>query len=281
MPRMAAVARTVQIASLHIYPVKSCAGSRLQRAHLTSTGFEHDRQWMIVRPNGRFVTQRELPKLALIRPALVDRMLQLSAPNAESISIAIEHEGAPVDVVVWRDQCKAIDAGDAAARWLERSLGEPLRLVRFDPTFKRRSDPAWTQGREAFSQFSDGFPWLLISQASLDALNAKLERPLPMNRFRPNIVVAGLDAFEEDELVSLSSERIALHPVKPCTRCAITTTSQESGERSGDEPLRTLRTFRFNPELRGVTFGQNVIASKGVGEWLEVGQELRVERGAD
>ena len=270
--------RTATITSLHVYPVKSCAGTTLARARLTPAGFEHDRQWMIVRPNGRFVTQRELPRLALIRPALGNGTLQLSAPDSEITSIGIDHEGASTNVVVWRDECKAIDAGDVVATWLERFLGEPLRLVRFDPTFRRLSDPTWTKGTRAFSKFADAFPWLLLSKASLDALNAKLEQPLPMNRFRPNIVVDGLEPFEEDVLDSLGNERISLRPVKPCTRCAITTTDQARGERDGDEPLRTLRTFRFNSELRGVTFGQNVVLEKGDGEWLETGQKLTAVR---
>jgi uncharacterized protein YcbX len=268
--------RFATITALNIYPVKSCAGTSLQRARLTAAGFEHDRQWMIVRPNGRFVTQRELPRLALVRPALNDGSLQLHAPHIEPVSIDIEHGGANVDVVVWKDQCKAIDAGDVIARWLERFIGEPLRLVRFDPTFKRVADRAWTGDLTAFAQFSDGFPWLLISQASLAALNAKLPKPLPMNRFRPNIVIDGVAPFEEDVLEQLSNDRVTLRPAKPCTRCAITTTSQETGERDGEEPLRTLRTFRFDAALRGVAFGQNVILAQGVGEWLEVGQQLRV-----
>lgn len=268
--------RTATVTSLHVYPVKSCAGTTLSRARLTATGFEHDRQWMLVRPNGRFVTQRELPRLALIRPMLVDGTLQLHAPNLEMMSIAVEHDGRSMKAVVWRDECKAIDAGDGVASWLGEFLGEPLRLVRFDPTFRRMSDPAWTKGTQAFAQFADAFPWLLISQASLDALNARLEQPLPMNRFRPNIVVEGLEPFEEDLVESLGNERVMLHPVKPCTRCAIITTDQVSGERQGDEPLRTLRAFRFNAQLRGVTFGQNLVLTQGIGEWLEVGEALRV-----
>lgn len=272
----AARSSTARITSLHVYPVKSCAGMAVQRARLTRAGFEHDRQWMIVRPNGRFVTQRELPRLALVRPEVGDDALRLSAPDAEPLRIDSEHEGASVEVVVWREQCKAIDAGDVAARWLERQLGEPLRLVRFDPAFKRVSDPAWTGDIEALSQFSDAFPWLIISQASLAKLNAELTQKLPMNRFRPNIVIDGVQPFEEDVIDTLSSDQVTLRPVKPCTRCAITTTSQERGERDGDEPLRTLRSFRFDAKLRGVTFGQNAVLVRGDGEWLEVGQELRL-----
>jgi uncharacterized protein YcbX len=269
--------RFATVAALNIYPVKSCAGISLSRARLTPTGFEHDRRWMVVRPDGRFVTQREEPRLALIQPLLHERTLQLSAPGLDGLTLDLDSPGQRVEVVCWRDRCRAIDEGDAPAAWLERHLGSPPRLVRFDPDGKRLSDRTWTADREVLNQFSDGFPWLLISQASLDALNSCLDRPLPMNRFRPNIVVSGLNPFEEDEIATLSTGSIVLAPVKPCTRCAITTTNQLTGERDGDEPLRTLRALRFDKTLRGVTFGQNTIALGGFGEWLEVGQRLRVQ----
>jgi uncharacterized protein len=268
--------RLATVTALNIYPVKSCGGIPLQRARLTATGFAHDRQWLIVRPNGRFVTQREVPHLALIRPALEEGTLQLRAPEKPDFRVEIDHGGAATEVVCWRDRCKAIDAGDDAAQWLESFLGQPYRLVRFDPSLPRTSDKTWTGEIDAFNQFSDGFPWLLISQASLDDLNGRLQRRLPMNRFRPNIVVDGLSAFEEDAIYELNTDAIALRPVKPCTRCTITTTDQERGEREGDEPLQTLRDYRFDRELRGVKFGQNVVLSKGIGEWLEVGQRLAV-----
>lgn len=274
---MQPASRTATITALNIYPVKSCAGTAVPRARLTATGFEHDRQWMIVRPDGRFVTQREMPRLALIRPEVGTGTLHLSAPGLERLTLNSEDNGVRTRVVVWRDECDAIDAGEQAAQWLEQFLGATLRLVRFDPGRKRASDTAWTGTIEALNQFSDGFPWLLISEASLDALNARLERPLPMNRFRPNIVVAGIAPFEEDALQSLSNERVMLRPVKPCTRCAITTTSQERGERDGNEPLRTLRTFRFDARLRGVTFGQNVVLAQGVDDWLAVGETLQLQ----
>jgi uncharacterized protein YcbX len=265
------------ITALNIYPIKSCGGIALTKAQLADTGFEHDRQWLIVQPNGRFVTQREQPRLALLRPVLSADTLSLHAPGYETLEIELAHGGAGAQVQCWKDQCAAIDAGDIAARWLEDFLGQPFRLVRFDPSFQRRTDPAWTGEIAAYSQFSDGFPWLLISQASLRDLNSRLETPLPMNRFRPNIVVEGLDAFEEDRVAELRIGSVALRPVKPCTRCAITTTDQQSGQRVGDEPLRTLRTYRLDRQLKGVAFGQNVILREGVGEWLKVGDTLRVE----
>jgi uncharacterized protein YcbX len=262
------------IAALNIYPVKSCAGIALQRARITTTGFEHDRQWMIVRPDGRFITQREVPRLALIETELDGNLLHLRARGSGSITVDQNDAGAQVQVVCWRDHCSAIDAGDKAAHWLEAFLGSPHRLVRFDPTFKRASDKAWTGDIDAFAQFSDAFPWMMLSHASLEDLNARLEHPLPMNRFRPNIVVRGVQAFEEDSIAELFDSKVALRPVKACTRCAITTTSQERGERDGEEPLRTLRSFRMDRQLKGVTFGQNLVLAKGLGEWLEVGQEL-------
>ena len=269
--------RFATISALNIYPVKSCGGIPVTRARLTDTGFEHDRQWLIVQPNGRFVTQREQPRLALIRVAVSETTLSLSASGLEPLMLPSAHGGATTQVQCWKDQCAAIDAGDVAATWLERFLGQPYRLVRFDPTFRRVTDPAWTGDLVAHAQFSDGFPWLLISEASLADLNAKLDVPLPMNRFRPNIVVTGLDAFEEDRIAELNSERVALRPVKPCTRCAITTTDQMTGERVGDEPLRTLRSYRLDRQLKGVAFGQNVILRTGIGEWLNVGDSFVVE----
>jgi uncharacterized protein YcbX len=273
--------KVATITALNIYPVKSCGGIPLSRARLTETGLEHDRQWLIVQPNGRFVTQRELPRLALIRPALSATTLTLHAPESEPLVLALNHEGVQSQVQCWKDPCAAIDAGDHAAQWLERFLGLPHRLVRFDPAFRRRSDPTWTGDIVAHTLFSDGFPWLLISTASLADLNSRLETPLPMNRFRPNIVVDGLNAFEEDRIAELAIRGVALRPVKPCTRCAITTTDQDSGARVGDDPLRTLRTYRLDRQLKGVTFGQNVILRQGVGEWLEVGDTLSVEHRAD
>ena len=265
------------ITALNIYPVKSCRGLSLRRAQLTRTGFAHDRQWLIVQPNGRFITQREHPRLALIEPSLSNESLTLKAPQLNPLQLALNHAGAPMEVQIWKDRCAAIDAGDEAAAWLHEFLGSEHRLVRFDQARDRKVEPEWTGGIDAVAQFSDAYPWLLISQGSLDELNRRLPSPLPMNRFRPNIVVEGLEPFEEDGIAELTLGNIALRPVKGCTRCAITTTDQERGERTGDDPLRTLRTFRFDRQLKGVTFGQNVIMRKGLGEWLNVGDEFVVE----
>lgn len=267
----------ITITALNIYPVKSCRGVALDRALITDTGFAHDREWLIVNADGRFVTQREEPRLALIEPALRSDALLLTAPGMGTLRVALDTHHPPVEVTCWRDRCAAFDAGAEAASWLTAFLGKPLRLVRFDNTRKRTSSPEWTQGIEARSQFADAFAWLIVSQASLDDLNHRLRQPLPMNRFRPNIVVDGLPAYGEDDLHQLHADGITLRIVKACARCVITTTNQATAQREGEEPLRTLRGYRFSKELRGVLFGQNAILVDGAGRELAVGQRLEVD----
>jgi len=264
----------ITVVSLHVYPVKSCRGVERTEARLTEAGLEHDREWMIVTPEGRFVTQREQPRLALISTSLDDQELRLTAPGAPGITVPFDFQGEPVQVTVWRDRCQAYDQGEVAARWLSDFLGRPLRLARFDPTHRRPSDPAWTGGVDAVSRFADGFALLAISLASLADLNARLAAPLPMNRFRPNLVLDGLPPYGEDALGDLAVGGVRLRRVKPCTRCSITTTNQVTGAVEGDEPLRTLKTYRWDAALRGVKFGQNLIVVKGEGERLRSGMEL-------
>jgi hypothetical protein len=264
------------ITELHIYPVKSCRGIALDRARIAIAGFAHDREWLIVDSDGRFVTQRDVSRLALITTAISDAALTLAAPGHGSISVPLDLREAPVEVTCWRDRCAAFDAGAGAAAWLEGFLGAAYRLVRFNPDRPRPSDPRWTQDVRALNQFSDGFPWLVISEASLRDLNGRLAVPLPMNRFRPNIVVDGLAAYAEDRVHELYNEDVRFRLVKACTRCAIPTTDQATGERATDEPLRTLATYRHDRQLKGVIFGQNAVLIEGLGLELRVGQELAV-----
>jgi uncharacterized protein YcbX len=271
-------APVITVAALHVYPVKSCRGIALEEARLTEAGLEHDREWMIVTPDGRFVTQRERPRLALIETRLTADALVLSAPGLEPLVVPFDHAGAPVEVTVWRDRCRAHDQGEDAARWLRAFAGHELRLVRFDPSHRRPSDGTWTGGLEAFARFSDGFALLAISSASLADLNARLATPLPMNRFRPNVVLGGLPPYGEDQLDDLLAGGVRLRRAKPCARCIITTTDQASGDRDGEEPLRTLKTYRWDPALKGVMFGQNMIVVAGAGSWLRAGMELRAAR---
>lgn len=265
----------IRITALNIYPVKGCRGIAVESARVAATGFEHDREWLITRPDGRFMTQREEPRLALIEPALPgDQTLRLRIPGGAELNVSPAAPGHEVEVTIWKDRCAAFDAGDAAAQFLTGYLGSPVRLVRFDARRKRPSNPDWTPGVEALNQFSDGFPWLLASEASLEDLNSRLQRQLPMNRFRPNIVVSGLPPWGEDRLRDITAGDVRLRRAKPCTRCIVTTTDQATGKRDGTEPLQTLRQFRFDRELKGVVFGQNMILIEGAGAQLRVGQEL-------
>jgi uncharacterized protein YcbX len=260
------------LTALHVYPVKSCRGIDVSQARLAATGLEHDREWMVVRPTGRFVTQREEPRLALVGTWLTDEGLQVECPGAGEVFIPYHAKGESMTATVWNDRCGAFDMGAAAADLLTAFLGSPHRLVRFNPATRRASSRDWTGDAEALNQFSDGFPLLGISEASLDQLNRKLAVPLPMNRFRPNLVFSGFEPHGEDDVHELAGEAVTLRAVKPCARCKVTTVDQETGASAGTEPLDTLRTYRMSQRPPGLVFGQNLIPVRGVGEMLAIGQ---------
>ncbi len=262
----------ITLTSLYVYPVKSCRGIEVAHAKLTPAGLEHDREWMVVTPTGRFVTQREEPRLALINTFLDDEGLQLEAPGAGDLFVPFNTRGEATTATVWNDRCGAFDMGSAAADLLTAFLGKPHRLVRFNPASRRASNARWTGTIEALNLFSDGFPLLGISEASLEDLNQRLAVPLPMNRFRPNLVFAGLEPYGEDALNELTDGDVRIRAVKPCTRCKITTTDQKTGTAIGAEPLATLRTYRLSKDPQGVLFGQNMIPVSGIGASLGVGQ---------
>jgi uncharacterized protein YcbX len=263
-----------KITALNIFPVKSCRGIALDRAQLTATGFAHDRNWLIINEQNRFQTQRELPRLSLIRTQLDGSSLTLSAHGMPDLGVPAA-DGGKIPVTIWGDQCLAIDTGAKSAEWLSSFLNTAVRLVSFDASTVRSCDPAWVGAVQAQSLFADAFPLLVLSEGSLENLNHRLSSPVPMNRFRPNIVVGGLKAHDEDRIFELYTQSVRLRMVKPCTRCAITTTDQATG-RVGEEPLRTLKSYRWDPALRGVTFGQNAIILKGVDSVLRVGEELEI-----
>jgi uncharacterized protein YcbX len=264
------------ITGIYVYPVKSCRGIVMESARVEPTGFADDRHWMLVRPNGRFVTQRELPRLALVATHLSAASLTLSAPGMVACEIPRDLAGDVRDVKVWKFDGRGIDCGDATAEWCSRFLETPLRLVSFDPTAPRVCNPEWTPGTQAITEFSDGYPILVISRASLAELNSRLPQHLPVERFRPNIVIDGVEAYDEDRIHELRIGPVTLRLVKPCARCAITTTDQQRGVVDGVEPLHTLKQYRFDPKLHGVLFGQNAIVIAGAGENLAVGESFEV-----
>lgn len=264
------------VSALNFYPVKSCRGIARDSLALGATGFEDDRHWMLVRPSGRFVTQRELPHLALVGTAVAPHALTLSAPGMPALSIDRAAAGDALAVTVWKFTGSGIDCGDEAARWCSQFLQTPLRLVRFDADVPRQCSAEWTQGTPAITQFADGFPILVIARASLEDLNSRLPHALPMERFRPNVVIDDVAPYDEDRIHELRSAEVTLRLVKPCTRCSITTTDQQAGAVDGVEPLATLKTYRYDRELGGVCFGQNAIIVRGVGARLSVGQTFDV-----
>jgi len=266
-----------KVTGLYVYPIKSCAGTALDHAVVSLTGLEHDRRWMWVDERLRFITQREQPRLALLKPSLLEDGLQLDAPTMSTFRLKSVEQVAAVEVTVWRDQCNAFDEGDEVAEWGSNFLQKPVRLVRFDDSRPRPSSREWTGEIEALNHFADGFPILVISQASLDDLNSRLPVPLPMNRFRPNIVIDGLPAYGEDSVYEFASDELRLRVVKPCTRCKITTTDQATGVSMGTEPVATLMKYRRSVELKGVMFGQNVVSAAGIGATIQVGQPLAIQ----
>jgi uncharacterized protein YcbX len=248
--------RSVQLADLLIYPVKSGAGISMTAWPLDERGLRLDRSFMVVRADtGAFLTQRQIPALALLRPALGDDLLTLRTPHG-TVTVPMDGDGPARTVQVWEHIGAARDCGDRAAELVSELVGLPARLVGLDPGHDRRAEPGYA-GAGVPVGFSDGYPLLVISQASLDALNARLPQPLPMNRFRPNLVLTGTEPFAEDGWTRIEVGAIPIDIVKPCTRCAITTVDQDTGRRAGAEPLRALGTFRRGP--KGVQFGQNAV----------------------
>jgi hypothetical protein len=276
------------IASLWVYPVKSCAGVQVQEALLLDTGLEFDRAWMVVDAHGVFLSQRELPRMALIQPQLKYHDMVLRAPGMLALHIALDQVEQPVRVKIWDDEVKAYDMGPIAAQWFTDFLGVAARLVRFDPDEKRVSSLRWTGGVEALNQFGDGYPVLVISEASLAGLNEKLVAAggaaVGMARFRPNIVLGSaasgqsLTPHDEDRLGLMQIETgqglVELKPVKPCARCPIPDIDPVTA-RSSPEVGDMLQTYRKDARLQGaVSFGMNVIVLRGADCLLQVGQAV-------
>jgi uncharacterized protein YcbX len=272
---------------LLLYPIKSCAGIAVRSATVLESGLSalgvHDREWMLVTEDGQFLTQREHPRMALIRPLPDGGTLRVHAPGMADLALPLAwDEAAPTCAVkIWDDTVDAADCGDAAAAWFSAALQSPCRLVRFHRDVVRPTSTKWTNGVAAQTRFADGYPLLLIGQASLDDLNARLvaagRHALPMDRFRPNLVVDGIDACEEDFLATLTIGDVQIRPVKPCARCPIPSIDQATGV-AGPDPLDILQTYRANPRMEGaVCFGMNCIVVAGAGSELHLGQELETE----
>jgi uncharacterized protein YcbX len=269
----------IRLDAIHVYPVKSCAGTS-PRAHLLAeTGFDLDREWVVIDESGRFVSQRDLPRMALVQTALKADELVLRAPGMLALHVAVDRIEGHTEVEVWRDRVAAYDMGPLCAQWFTDFLGRPLRLARFDPEVPRRVDRRWTGAIDATAAFQDAFPLLLTSTASLDEVNRRLaiagESAVTMARFRPNLVVSGLSAHDEDHIdeivLAADDGPVRLKLVKPCSRCPIPDVDPEHGT-VGHAVGDVLAQYRADPRLGGaLSFGMNAVIVEGIGRALAVG----------
>lgn len=261
---------SARLAALACYPVKSCAGLALDAAEVGARGLAGDRAWMLVDPEGRFVTGRQEGQLVKVSARPDPAGLELAAPGMPTLRIAVPDGCTRSTVTVWRDTVAAADAGDAAAEWFGRFLGRPVRLVHADAAMQRPVDPDYARPGDEVG-FADGYPLLLLSGAAVDALSERIGRPVNWRRFRPNLLIEGVPAHAEDGWRRLRIGAVEFEVVKPCVRCVFTTVDPDSGERDPDgEPLKTLAAYRRGP--KGITFGQNLIA-RGSGR-IAVGDEV-------
>jgi uncharacterized protein len=247
----------ITVSALTYYPIKACRGFDVTSSNVERMGLEHDRRMMVITPDGGFLTQREYPRLALVTPSLKHEALTLSAPNFDSIQIGIQASGTPTPVGIWSSTgVDAIDQGDEAAAWLSDWLGLSVRLVHIADGFKRKLNPEYAVHADDHTGFADGYPILIISEESLQDLNSRLDSAVPMNRFRPNLVVKGCAPFAEDAWKRIRIGGVEMALVKPCPRCVVTTIDKETLEKN-KEPLKTLGRYRKH-EL-GAIFGMNTI----------------------
>jgi uncharacterized protein YcbX len=248
---------TISVASLTFYPIKSCRGFDVSAAWVERAGLAGDRRMMVTTPDGDLLTQREHDRLAWVTPALADGTVTLSAPEFEAIRIPVLTRGPTVSVRVWKSTgIQAVDQGDEAAAWFSDWLRAAVRLVHLADDYRRRVDPQYAVSTDDHTGFADAYPILLAAQASLAELNSRLDSPLPMDRFRPNLVLRGGEPFAEDGWRRIRIGELELAVVKPCARCVVTTIDKQTLAH-GREPLKTLATFRKRDGK--VMFGQNAI----------------------
>jgi hypothetical protein len=246
----------MRLTGIHIYPIKSARGISLDASEVDEFGLRYDRRWMVVDQSGMFLSQRSHPRLALVVPSIGDGTLRVDAPGMPPLQTPLHpKDSVATSVTVWDDTCSATWVGERAAEWFSEFLGAPCSLVHMGDDVVRPANPAFA-APDVRVGFADGFPFLLISEESLADLNRRLVVPLPMNRFRPNLVVAGGEAYGEDTWGRIEIGGVRLQVVKPCERCLVTTTDQATGER-GKEPLRTLAAYRRVGN--DLMFGQNVV----------------------
>lgn len=260
----------MHVSGLWLYPLKGAAGIALEEGALDEFGLTHDRRWMVVDPEGGFLSQRSDPGLGRLRQEVTADALVVRSAMSGELSLPLAPDGARSTARVWQDHVSVIDCGAEAAAFVTRHLGRPARIVHMPADTLRQADPDYARTGDRVS-FADGFPLLLISEASLDELNHRLDEPIEMRRFRPNVVVTGAAPHAEDGWQTIRIGSVLCDVVKPCARCLVTTLDPDTGA-AGREPLRTLGGYRrWNGK---VWFGQNVIhralGNVAVGDAVEV-----------
>ena len=265
------------LSEINIYPVKSLAGITLKEAKIERRGLEFDRRWLLVDENNKFLTQREFPKMATVKTEVAADGLQVSC-NGNSLEIAFEPETVETKTVkIWSNRCRAKIYDAAVNEWFSDVLETRCRLVVMPEATERKVDYFYRVREDDHVSFADAYPFLLIGENSLADLNSRLKEDLPMNRFRPNLVVADSEGFAEDGWKKIRIGEAVFHVVKPCARCVMTTIEQTTGEKDGKEPLKTLASFRIPKRSlkKKILFGQNLIAETA-GARLRVGDKIEV-----
>lgn len=265
------------LSEINIYPIKSLKGISLNEAKIERRGLEFDRRWMLIDEKNKGFTQREFPKMATLSVEILENGLQISDGN-ERLFVPFEIENKKAEkVTIWQSKCVAEIYEKSINDWFSERLQTNCRLAVMPEETRRKVNYLYAVQKDDHVSFADGYPFLLIGESSLDDLNSRLEKPLPMNRFRPNFVVSGTESFAEDSWKRIKIGENIFHIVKPCARCVITTIEQATGEKQGIEPLKTLATFRtpkrsLKPKI---LFGQNLIA-ENAGEFIKIGDKIEV-----
>ncbi len=265
---------SIQLSGICVYPVKALAAVAVTEAVVQPEGLTGDRRWVIIDANGNFLSQRQHGSLARIQQDQQPTGLTLTADGFPPLELAPPYANNRRTVRIWSDEVNAAAAPPEADRWLSEYLSEPVHLAWMDSACHRPITSSGGQPGESVS-FADGYPCLIVSEASLADLNGRLERPVPMNRFRPNLIISGCDSFAEDSWSHLTIGGVRFRNAGPCARCSVPTVNQISGEIDGPEPLRTLATFRQHE--KGIIFGTNLVAKNG--GTIRVGDRVEPQRG--
>lgn len=266
---------SVTVKQLFYYPVKSCAGVEVSEAQVSASGLLHDRRWMVVDASGVFVTQRERPELALVFPRVEDGVLSFCAPQAAALAVPVDARHERIQVEIFGERYPALTVSESADVWFSQYLKAPHRLVAFDDAVLRKGGVQYPTRDDAPTLFPDNYGLLVLSDASLADLNKRISEPVPVNRFRPNVVVSGLKAYEEDYLANLKIGGSQLRFVDLCFRCNLTTIDQNTAQ-FGEEPLKTLMSYRVDQKNSGVKFGAYFAVEDAQPGRLRVGDEVEI-----